>query len=135
MTKKILLCMLLILPMIVQAQESSEKISPSLDLEIVRRCSALLIEGKTYFKVEVTLKSMSPDHFISDKYRVKVTVRDINGKKIYKKNFKNSYLYIFNDGHITVGRPKFTQVIIGKDPDAGIWYGEITQKEGIEARI
>jgi hypothetical protein len=87
------------------------------------------IEGKYYKDVVVTLKSTSPDYFITDKYKVKVTVQDEDGKKVYKKTFKNCYLYIFSSGQVQVGKPKFNQIVIGKAGDS--WFGEIKEKEGV----
>lgn len=82
-----------------------EESSPSTDTEIVRRCSLIDIEGKCYEKVTVTLKSTSPDYFISDN------------------------LYIFNNGQIQMGKPKFNQIVISRDGDQ--WYGAIKEKEGV----
>lgn len=109
--------------------DEPEKSSPSRDTEIVRRCPFMNIEGEYYFYVTVTLKSISPDYFFTDKYKVKIIVSDKYGNKIYKKTFKNSYLYIFSNGQIQVGKPKFTQVLITKEDDG--WYAEIKEKEGI----
>ena len=75
------------------------------------------------------MKSTSPDYFITDKYKVKVTVQDKNGKKIYKKTFKNCYLYIFSNGQVQVGQPKFNQIVISRAGER--WFGEIKEKEGV----
>lgn len=109
--------------------DDNEMSSPSRDTEIVRRCALMDIEGKYYRDVVVTLKSTSPDYFITDKYKVKVTVQDEDGKKVYKKTFKNCYLYIFSSGQVQVGKPKFNQIVIGKAGDS--WFGEIKEKEGV----
>ena len=61
--------------------DEPEKSSPSRDTEIARRCLFMDIEGKYYRNCVVTLKSTSPDYFITDKYKVKVLVEDENGKK------------------------------------------------------
>ncbi len=132
--KKIILLMLLMLPMAVVAQsEEPEKSSPSWDTEIVRRCTAMNIEGERFDNVVITLKSYdkNSEPFLGIKGgpRVKVTVKDNNGKKVYKKTFKNCYLYIFSDGEVQVGKPKFNQIIIDKIGRS--WYGEIKEKEGI----
>lgn len=126
--------MLLMLPMAVVAQsEEPEKSSPSWDTEIVRRCTAMNIEGERFDNVVITLKSYdkNSEPFLGIKGgpRVKVTVKDNNGKKVYKKTFKNCYLYIFSDGEVQVGKPKFNQIIIDKIGRS--WYGEIKEKEGI----
>jgi len=52
---------------------------------IERNVSIMDIEGKEYENVKVTLKSISPDYFFSDLYKVKVTVVDMKGKVVWKK--------------------------------------------------
>ena len=78
--------------------QDPEKVPPLFDTEVVRKVSTLNIEGKIYEDVEVTMKSISPDYFISDHYKVKVQVKDSTGKKVWSKNFKNDYLYVFSSG-------------------------------------
>lgn len=113
--------------------DEPEKSLPSHDTEIVRRCFAMNIEGESFFNVVITLKSYDKDSepFLGIKGgpRVKVTVKDNNGKNVYKKTFKNCYLYIFTNGQVQVGKPKFNQVIISKEGER--WFGEIKEKEGI----
>ena len=112
--------------------DETESSKPSYDTEIVRRCAGIVIEGEDFFNVIVTLKSISPYHFLSDKHKVKVLVKDENGKKIYKKTFSNAYLYIFSNGQIQVGKPKFNQIVIRKGIlDERLWFGEIREKEGV----
>lgn len=115
-----------------QNETATESSRPTTDTEIVRRCASLDIEGKVYEDVIITMKSTSPDYFVTDKYKVKVQVKDQNGKKIYKKTFSNAYLYIFSNGQIQIGKPKFNQIVITKGtllPD--LWFGQIREKEGI----
>ena len=60
----------------------------------------------------------------------KITVRDQKGKKVWKKTLKNSFLYVFSNGQIQIGRNKFDQVLI--QPSYGSTYtGKIRVKEGI----
>ena len=56
--------------------------------------------------------SITPDYFISDKYKVKVKVVDKNGKSIYKKTLKNVFLYVFSNGQIQVGKKNFDQIVV-----------------------
>lgn len=67
-------------------------------MEVVRKVAFLDIEGKAYENVTISFKSVTPDYFISDKYKVKVKVVDKKGKSIYKKTFKNAFLYVFPMG-------------------------------------
>lgn len=110
------------------AQESTK---PQFDTEIVRRCSVVDVEGKLYENVVITLKSTSPDYLISDKYKVKVTITDTKGKKVWKKTFKNAYLYIFSNGQVQVGKPNFDQILIQKENYSDKYLGKIREKEGI----
>lgn len=113
--------------------DEPEKSYPSRDTEIVRRCFAINIEGELFDNVVITLKSYdkNSEPFLGIKGgpRVKVIVKDKNGKKVYKKTFKNCYLYIFSNGDVQVGKPKFNQIIIGKIGKS--WFGEIKEKEGV----
>ena len=115
-----------------QEEIGTEYSSPSRDTEIVRKCNWIDIEGKLYDNVSVIMKSTSPDYFISDKYKVRILVKDQNGKKIYKKTFNNSYLYIYSNGQIQIGKPKFNQIVIKRlESDENWWYGIIREKEGV----
>lgn len=128
--KKILfifLAMLLTFTSNVLAQESAK---PLTDQEIVRKVALIDIEGTTYENVVVSMKSTSPDYFITDKYKVKVVITDSNGKKIWKKTLKNVFLYVFSDGQVQVGKRGFNQILIHKSSYTGDVIGEIREKEG-----
>ncbi len=114
----------------VYAQDAEEKSKPLTDKEIVRKVSILDIEGRIYEDVVVTMKSVSPDYFTS-RYRVKIKVIDSNSKIVWKKTLKNSYLYVFSDGQVQVGKPKFDQLVIYKSSYSGCWKGSIREFEGI----
>ena len=62
------------------------------DTKVVRNVTVIDIEGTLYEDVEVTMKSISADYFIFDKDRVKVTIRDKDGKKVWKKTFYNAFM-------------------------------------------
>jgi len=64
---------------------SQETAKPMTNTVIERNVSIMDIEGKEYENVKVTLKSISPDYFFSDLYKVKVTVVDMKGKVVWKK--------------------------------------------------
>lgn len=129
--KRVLLILMALLQItFCNAKDDGERTSPSLNTEIVRKCSYLDIEGVKYYDVIVTLKSKKRVGWSSDMYSVKVLVKDQKGKKLYKKTIKNSYLYIFSDGQIQVGTPKFNKIMIVKSI-VGSWHGEIREKEGI----
>ena len=115
-----------------QSGTEPETSKPSFDTEIVRKCASLDIEGKDYRDVLVTIKSISPDYFFTDKYKVKIIVEDENGNRVYRKTLNNAYLYIYSNGQIQVGKPKFNQVIIRRGAlFEDMWFGLIREKEGI----
>ena len=73
-----------------------------------------------------------PRWLFSDKYRVKVKVTDSNGKIVWNKTMKNVYLYVFSNGQIQVGRPKFSQLVIYSGKRANKYEkGIIREKEGV----
>ena len=77
------------------------------------------------------MKPISPDYIINERYKVKITVTDSQGKKIWKKTLKNVYLYVFSDGQIQVGKPNFHQIIIRKSSYSSDNIGAIREKEGV----
>lgn len=128
--KKILLLFTLLLTFAINGK-AQEQAKPLTDTEVQRRVSSMDIEGTYYDDVIVTLKCVSPDHFITDNYKVKITVKDSSGKKIWKKSFKNVYLYVFSNGQVQVGKSGFNQVLIKKSDYTGNVIGIIREKEGI----
>jgi len=109
---------------------SQERAKPMNDTEIMRNVSRLDIEGKEYENVKVTLKSISPDYYFSDKYKVKVIIVDAAAKEVWKKTLKNVFLYVFSDGQIQVGKANFNRILITKN-DSGSFNGKIREKEGV----
>lgn len=109
---------------------SQEKAKPLHDTKIMRNVSMIDIDGKEYRNVKVTLKSISPDYFFSNRYRVKVNIVNVNGITIWRKTLKNVYLYVFSDGQIQVANGNFLKILIKKDR-SGSFSGEIREKEGI----
>jgi hypothetical protein len=109
---------------------SQETAKPLTDTEIMRNVSIMDIEGEKYENVKVTLKSISPDYYFSDIYKVKITIVDMEGKEVWKKTLKNVYLYVFSDGQIQVGKPNFNKIHIQKN-DSGSFNGKIREKEGV----
>lgn len=99
--------------------------------EIERKVSVMDIEGKEYENVKVTLKSISPDYFISDIYRVKVSIVNENDNVVWKKTLRNVCLYIFSSGQIQVGKTNFNKIVIYKNDYSETFTGKIREKEGI----
>lgn len=131
--KQILLFIMMLafsIPSLAQTEET-EKAKPMTDTEIVRKCSILDIEGTKYEDVTVTIKSNQPDFFWTDKYKVKVSVTDAEGNKIWNKTFKNVFLYIFKSGQVQIGKPNFDKMVISKSIYSDTWIGVVREKEGV----
>lgn len=131
--KRILLFLMMLTINIVSFAQNSEpeKASPMTDTEIVRKCIILDVEGKLYENVTVTIKSNQPDFFFTDKYKVKVTVTDASGSKVWNKTFKNAFLYVFPNGQVQVGKQNFDKLVIAKSSSTGEWIGMVREKEGV----
>ncbi|WP_420583256.1 hypothetical protein [Reichenbachiella sp.] len=108
---------------------SQETSNPLTDTKITRHVSIMDIEGEIFEDVTVTMKSISPDYFISDNYKVKVTIIDNEGQHIWKKTLKNTFLYVFSNGQVQVGQKKFNKIVIQKT--SGEFYGIIRENEGV----
>lgn len=130
MKKFVYTLILLVACLSVNGQEA-ETAKPLTDTEIVRKVALIDIEGDLYYDVVVTLKSISPDYLISDKYKVKVKIEDSNGKKIWKRTLKNDFLYIFSNGQVQVGKNNFVQILIYKSSLTGDFIGTTREKEGV----
>lgn len=109
---------------------SQETTKPLTDTEILRNVSKMDIEGKEYENVKVTMKSISPDYYFSDKHKVKVEIVDMNGKEVWKKTLKNVFLYVFSDGQIQVGKQNFTKILITRN-SSGLFNGKIRENESV----
>lgn len=132
MKKLLLFLMMLTINIVSFAQNSEpEKAKPITDAEIVRKCIILDVEGKLYENVTVTIKSNQPDFIFTDKYKVKVTVTDASGSKVWNKTFKNAFLYVFSSGQIQVGKQNFRQMIISRADSSSEWIGMVREKEGV----
>ena len=112
-------------------QSEPETTTPLTDMEVVRKVAILDIEGEIHEDVIISFKSTTPDYFIKDKYKVKVKVVDKKGKSVYKKTFKNAFLYVFSNGQIQVGKPNFNQILITKSELMNSNIGIIREKEGV----
>ena len=130
--KKIFLMMLFLIScsanIIAQERETAK---PLTDTEVVRRVALLDLEGKYYYDVVMTFKSTTPDYFFTDKYKVKVSVKDSNGKTVWKKTLKNVFLYVFSGGQVQVGKNNFNQIVVRKSKDSDCFIGIVREKEGV----
>ena len=112
---------------IAQDYTKSESAKPTFGVTLERECSAIMIEKTIYHNVAIELKAADISDLFT--YGVKVTVTDENGKKIYKKRFSKSYLYVFPTSKtIQVGKGNaITQVSLYKNK-GGEWEAIIKEK-------
>jgi hypothetical protein len=129
--KKVLLLMVMFVASITMVAQEPETARPLTDTEVVRRVALLDVEGKYYFDVVMTFKSTTPDYFITDKYKVKVTVKNNEGKTVWKKTLKNVFLYVFSSGQIQVGKQNFDMIVVQKSKETGDFIGIVREKEGV----
>lgn len=111
------------------AQSEGESVKPIGGITLYRNVSLAAIEQNNYLDVIVKFKAAElGDYFTNG---VKVVVVDNNtGKKIYRKRFSKSYLYVFSDGTIEVGKGNaLTQIILFKKDGSG--WGMILKERGI----
>lgn len=111
--------------------EEPETTTPIHGTEIERYCTLMDIEHKIYADVKVIIKSNDPDYVWTTKHKVYFKVIDSEGNVVYKKTFKNAYLYVFRSGQIQIGKKNFDQVVIRKSESSEDWLGIIREKEGV----
>jgi hypothetical protein len=111
---------------IAQDYTKSESAKPTFGVTLERECSDIAIENTIYHNVTIELKAADISDLFT--YGVKVTVTDENGKKIYKKRFSKSYLYVFPSKTIQVGNGNaIIQVGLYKNR-GGEWEAIIKEK-------
>lgn len=129
--KKVLLLMVMFVASITMVAQEPETARPLTDTEVVRRVALLDVEGKYYYDVVMTFKSTTPDYFITDKYKVKVFVKNNEGKTVWKKTLKNVFLYVFSSGQVQVGKKNFDMIVVQKSKETGDFIGIVREKEGV----
>ena len=111
-----------------------ESAKPVKNAEVIRKVSEIDVEGTIYENVTVKMKSKTHSAYYSTKDKVVITITDMLGKTLWKKTFKNVFLYVFSDGQVQIGQGKFVQALIEKLPQplpAGDFKGKIREKVGI----
>ncbi len=123
--------MVMFVASITMVAQEPETARPLTDTEVVRRVALLDVEGKYYYDVVMTFKSTTPDYFITDKYKVKVSVKNNEGKTVWKKTLKNVFLYVFSSGQVQVGKQNFDMIVVQKSKETGDFIGIVREKEGV----
>ena len=132
------------------AQSEGESVKPIGGITLYRNVSLAAIEQNNYLDVIVKFKAAELGDYFTNGVKVVVEVTAIDqgsnearktievvvvdnntGKKIYRKRFSKSYLYVFSDGTIEVGKGNaLTQIILFKYKDGSGW-GMILKERGI----
>ena len=108
------------------AQSEGESVKPIGGITLYRNVSLAAIEQNNYLDVIVKFKAAELGDYFTNGVKVVVV-----GKKIYRKRFSKSYLYVFSDGTIEVGKGNaLTQIILFKYKDGSGW-GMILKERGI----
>lgn len=111
------------------AQGTVETIKPeTTENDIVREIDSMDIEGEFYCNVTVHIKSTPQSQYVTPSVKVKI-VETATGKTVFSKTLKGSYLFLFSDGQIQIGKRSLRQIAISK-PGKGS-AGIIRIKEGI----
>lgn len=130
--KKILFLLFFSLIAAISFADDTESTTPSYNTEIQRSVSIMDIEGTLYHDVVVTMKSNEPDYVFVTKGKVSVHITSDAGQTIYKKKFKDAYLYIFRNGQIQIGKKNFDKLVIYKSSTYPYKFsGIIREKEGV----
>lgn len=90
----------------------SENLQPARGITIEKEALVAVVEDRVCFGIAVELKSASTG--------VKITARDADtGRKIYRKRYPKSSLYLFSDGSVQVKRDAdaLTQLVCYKSDD------------------
>ena len=107
-------------------KQTEETASPTFGVTVERECGVVVIEKEVYHPSTLAATAAEHGHMFGD--RVKVTVWDKNGNKIYKKRFSKSFLYAYSDGSIYIARGNaLTQVQVRKS-SSGEWEAKIRAK-------
>ncbi len=110
------------------AQENKkepESAKPTFDVTVNRIVDSAKINGKYYNNVVVEFKASDIVDWADG---VKIIVKDkYTNKKLYKKRFSNSYLYVYSDKSIQVGKGNATTEVICEKKSYGDWIIEIEE--------
>lgn len=111
-----------------EKEEIVEKALPLNNTEAVRKVKIVDIDGTTYVNAKIYMTTVS---FVDGTNAVKVSIFDINNKRVWKKTLSGAYLYVFSDGQIQIGQRNFQQVLIYRERDTNSFIGLIRAEEGI----
>lgn len=105
---------------------AQESVKPTFGVELERNVSVAEINGETFYDVTVEIKAAELIGFWEG---VKITVRDKNNNKLYKKHFRKSYLYAYSDGTIYIGKGNaLTNMKLIQDNYTTNWFMQLKEK-------
>lgn len=116
-------------PTFANNDDESERIPPHYNTKIEHNLTSLDIEGTVIHDVRMVFESSGPEvgRFVPF---VNVRVYNSKNKCIYRRRFENCYLYIFSNGGIQVGLPRYNKVVIFPN-EVSDFYGYIREREGV----
>lgn len=96
------------------AQDRVETVkSVATPTELTRYIANIDIEGDIYCDVSADIEATPKDRYA--KPSVKVKIKDAKtGKVIWSKKLDGSYLFLFSDGQIQIGKQDLRQVVISR---------------------
>jgi hypothetical protein len=128
--KKILLCTSFLFATLCSFSQNNtdvpESVKPTFDVIVKRNVTSAIINGNFYTNIITTFKAADVFDWSEG---VKVIVRDeLTNKKVYKKRFSKSYLYVYSDNSIQIGKGNATtEIVCFKSKNDGTWKMEIDE--------
>lgn len=107
-------------------KQETESAKPTFNVTVKRDIDIAVINGKTFNNIKVEFRAAAINADFVDGVRV-IAKDNLTNKKIYTHRFWKSYLYVFSDNSVQIGKGNATtEVLCFKNYD-GKWY--LTIKE------
>lgn len=114
MKRVLLLLLLSLLGFAAHAQLKSMRL---VNVQVEGVASRLLVEQDYYENASFKLEALSPDAYFRDFFAVRVLIEK-EGKRIYRKSWKNVCLYAFENGQMEVGREGMAKMVLSPQRDS-----------------
>lgn len=107
-------------------KQETESAKPTFNVTVKRDIDIAVINGKTFNNIKVEFRAAAINADFVDGVRV-IAKDNLTNKKIYTHRFWKSYLYVFSDNSVQIGKGNATtEALCFKNYD-GKWY--LTIKE------
>ena len=101
-------------------KQETESAKPTFNVTVKRDIDIAGINGKTFNNIKVEFRAAAISDFVDG---VRVIVRDnLSNKKIYNHRFWQSYLYVFRDNSVQIGKGNATTEVLCFKSYDGKWY-------------